>query len=207
MRVHETRRVPPAKEIEELPVTTVGRTLVDLAGVVSASRLERAFEDAERLRILDVADIDPIPGRTGEANIRALIIEHRTVGETKEELERRFAAFIRGEGLPWPVFNTLVEGIYVDVLWREARVVVELDSYEYHGKARKPFENDRDKDIRLLVAGYTPIRVTSRKLDRREELRAQLGALLASGPARSWDATAAGSRDRSRSGRRSRPWR
>jgi very-short-patch-repair endonuclease len=176
--VHRTRRVPPATRVEGIPVTTLGRTLVDLADVVSSRRLERALEDAERLRILNVSDIHPIPGRRGEANVRALLAQNRAPAETKSELERRFARFLRDHGLPWPVFNTLVAGIEVDVLWREQRVVVELDSWEYHGRARKPFEDDRDKDIRLLLAGYRTIRVTSRKLDRPAELAAQLRELL-----------------------------
>jgi very-short-patch-repair endonuclease len=160
----------------------VGRTLVDLAQVVSADRLERAFADAERLRILDLSDVHPIPGRKGEANLRRVLAGLRSA-DTQRGLEQRFAAFLRDYGFPWPTFNTLVEGILVDVFWPEHMLIVELDSYEYHGRARKPFEDDRAKSNALQLAGYRVIRVTSRMLDRPEELREQLAALFASGRA------------------------
>jgi very-short-patch-repair endonuclease len=175
--IHQTRRLPPTVINEGIRVTTLGRTLVDLADVLSASRLEAAFADAERLRLLDLADIRPIPGRRGEGNLTR-VLAGLLSAETKSELERRFAVFLRDYGLPWPVFNTLVDGIEVDVLWPDRRLIVELDSYEYHGRARKPFEDDRDRDIRLQLAGYTVIRVTSRKLDRQGELAQQLERLL-----------------------------
>lgn len=151
------RLAPPITVIDGISVTTLGRTLVDLADVLSETRLERAFADAEPLRVLNLGDIEPIPGRPGAARLRR-VMAGLLSADTKSELERRFAAFLRDSGLPWPVFNTLVEGIEVDVLWRDQRVVVELDSYEYHGRARMPFEEDREKDIRFQLAGYTVIR-------------------------------------------------
>ena len=178
IQVHETRRIPPATTRDNIPLTTLGRTLVDLADVVSRPRLERAFDDAERLQILDVNAIHPIPGRMGTKAITALITERRIIPETKSELERRFAEFIREAGLPWPVFNTLVEEIEVDVLWRDQRLVVELDSWEYH-RTRKAFEDDRAKEPILRLAEYNIIRVTSRRLtDDRPALLAQIRTFL-----------------------------
>jgi very-short-patch-repair endonuclease len=165
--VHRTRR-PPAR----------------------ATRLERAFEDAERLRLLDIRDVAPIPGRRGTDNLLRVLAGLRP-GETLSELELRFKRFLREYGLPWPVFNTLVEGILVDAFWPEEKVIAELDSYEFHGKARKPFEDDREKSNRLQLADYKVIRVTSRMLDRPAELALDLRRALstpaasASGPARS----------------------
>jgi very-short-patch-repair endonuclease len=182
--VHRTRRPPPATALDGIPVTSLGRTLVDLATVVSARRLERAFADAERLGILDMDEVRPIPGR------RRLDLDPVSA-DTQSELERRFARFLRDTGLPRPLFNTLVERILVDAFWPEQKVVVELDSYEFHGKARKPFEDDREKSNRLQLAEYKVIRVTSRMLDNPVELVVQLRRALsrpaasASGPARS----------------------
>ena len=47
----------------------------------------------------------------------------------------------------------LVEGELVDALWREERVIVEADGYEFH-KSRARFEADRRRDAKLLLAGY-----------------------------------------------------
>jgi very-short-patch-repair endonuclease len=178
--VHRTRAIPPADRVlrDSIPITSLGRTLVDLADVVTRARLERAFDDAERLGILNVAEVHPIPGRAGTNAITSLVTERRMVPETKSELERRFAAFIREEGLPWPVFNTLVEGFEVDVLWREQKLIVELDSWEYH-RTRKAFEDDRAKEPILRLAGYEVIRVTSHRLTHdRATLLAQITAFL-----------------------------
>jgi very-short-patch-repair endonuclease len=188
--VHRTRRHPSGTTRDAIPVTSLGRTLVDLADVVTTSRLERAFEDAERLELLDVADVQPIAGRRGLSRLQEVLASLRP-GETKSEMERRFKQFLRDEGFPWPLFNTLVEGILVDAYWPDQALIIELDSWEFHGKARKPFEDDREKSNRLQLAGYRVMRITSRMLDQPDELAAQLALALsrpvasASGPARS----------------------
>jgi putative AbiEi antitoxin of type IV toxin-antitoxin system len=177
IKLHETRRLPAMTVIDGIPVTTLGRTLVDLADVLSHTRLEMAFADAERLRILDLAAIHPISGRKGRKRLEA-VLAGLVTADTQPGLEQRFAAFLRDYGFPWPVFNTLVEGILVDVFWPLHKVIVELDSYEYHGKARKPFEDDRAKSNKLQLEHYKVIRVTSRMLDRPDELAAQLTKAL-----------------------------
>ena len=150
---------------------------MDLADVVSATRLERAFEDAERLQLLDLADVQPIAGRPGSVNLRQALAGLRP-GETKSELERRFKQFLRDYGFLWPGFNTLVEGVLVDAYWPAHKLVIELDSWEFHGKARKPFEEDRAKGNALQLLGYRVFRVNSRMLDRPDELAAQLNTAI-----------------------------
>jgi hypothetical protein len=177
IHLHETRRPPATTLIERIPTTTVSRTLVDLADVLSHTRLEMAFADAERLRILDLADVNPIPGRTGRKRLES-VLGGLFSADTQPGLEQRFAIFLRDYGFPWPVFNTLVQGILVDVFWPAQKVIVELDSYEHHGKARKPFEDDRAKSNRLQLDEYKVLRVTSRMLDRPDELASQLAAAL-----------------------------
>lgn len=46
-----------------------------------------------------------------------------------------------------------------DVLFEQARVVVEFDGYEVHSK-REVFASDRRRQNRLVLAGYTVLRVT-----------------------------------------------
>ena len=177
--VHRTRRAAPAAIRRGIPVTGLGRTLVDLADVVTVNRLERAFEDAERLEILDLAAVQPIAGRRGLGNLQRVLAGLRP-GETKSEMERRFKQFLRDEGFLWPLFNHLVEGILVDVYWPQYKLVIELDSWDFHGKARKPFEDDRAKSNELQLKRYRILRVTSRMLDRPDELAAQLRVALGS---------------------------
>jgi predicted transcriptional regulator of viral defense system len=54
--IHRTRHLPPEHRIERsgIPVTTVGRTLLDLAAMLPPKRLRFAVEAADRLGLLDV---------------------------------------------------------------------------------------------------------------------------------------------------------
>jgi very-short-patch-repair endonuclease/predicted transcriptional regulator of viral defense system len=170
-------------EREGIRITTVARTLLDLAEVVPQRRLAKALENAERLRLFDLAAVHDVlqknPGRHGQRPLRALLSQYTPVPLTRSELEEAFWELLKVEGLPLPATNALAAGIYeVDALWERQRLVVELDSWEYHG-ARAAFERDRDRDIELRLAGYTPIRVTAWRLTRdRERLVRQLTALL-----------------------------
>ena len=68
--------------------------------------------------------------------------------------------------------------IKADCLWREERLIVELDSRTHHHTVRA-FERDRDRDRRALVAGWSTIRVTWRMLDLQSgELERDLTRLL-----------------------------
>ncbi len=69
----------------------------------------------------------------------------------------------RKAGLPLPTINARVEGYEVDALWRSARLIVELDSWDFH-RTRAAFERDRARDAVLQVAGYRVLRVSYRRL-------------------------------------------
>jgi very-short-patch-repair endonuclease len=155
-----------------IPVASVSLALLGLAQMLRPSDVERALENAERLRILDMRAVDLITrryrGYRGVALLRALVIGAREPEDVREELERRFAAFCRRHRLPRPVFNTLVEGFLVDVLWREKRLIIELDSWQHHSQ-RGPFERDRARDATLQLAGYMVLRITWRRLTEEPE--------------------------------------
>ena len=189
--IHATRRLEAGDRavIDGIPVTSLARTLLDLAGVLSRDRFERAFDEAERLRLLDVralsAQADANPGRRGLRVIRALIAERRVVPEdTRSALERDFARFCRKRGLPMPAFNVLVCGFLVDAVWLKERVVIELDGYAFHDRTRRSFEDDRRRDAKLQAARFKLARVTHRRLHREpDDLEADLRRLLRrSGP-------------------------
>jgi very-short-patch-repair endonuclease len=166
--VHRTRNLhrEDRKVRERIPVTSVARTLVDLAEVVRPAQLERALEEAERLRLFDLRAIgERYWGRRGLRPLRALLAEAGVAAEpTRSKLERRFLALCREEDLPAPAVNMFVAGFEVDVLWAEQRLVVELDGYAFHGN-RPAFERDRVRDAALQLAGYRVLRVTHRRLE------------------------------------------
>jgi very-short-patch-repair endonuclease len=179
----------PADEITEvdgIPVTTVARTLLDLAAILNRHQLERAIEQAEALRLSDatplVALVTRYPGRRGTAVLKAIIgAENRTAGMTRSELEERFLRFLAERELPLPRTNVWLQigedWIEVDCVWPEQRVVAELDSWTYHG-TRAAFRRDRARDRRLKVAGWQPIRITSWDIgEQPHALEAELRAL------------------------------
>ncbi len=164
--LHRSRNLTPAEITthDGFPVTTVERTLVDLAAVLSERELERAFEQALRLRVLDMSRLRLIPGRKGTGRLRGLIAAHDPeVLHTRAELERRFHTFIRAHRLPQPAVNASIAGYEVDALWPDQDLIVELDGYEFHG-GLSAFEDDHRKTAALQLAGYTVVRITWRML-------------------------------------------
>jgi hypothetical protein len=168
------------------PVTTVARTLFDLAEVAPYETLKGAAEESDRLKLLRLRELEAVcergRGRRALRPARRLLEELRVPNEGRSPLEIRFAAFLREHGLPQPIQNPHVLGHEVDALWPAAKLVVELDSWEHHGH-RTAFERDRARDPKLLIAGYRTIRVTHRRLDREaEQLAAEIRQLLAPPP-------------------------
>lgn len=169
-------------------MTTVPRTLFDLAAVLHVDAVEQALRQSERLRLHDSLSLDDLlsryPRRRGNRTICECLRRRRELpaGVTREALEARFLAFLARHDLPRPRLNawiTLDSHRYqVDCLWPEQRITVELDGYETHG-TWSAFQGDRDRDRRLLAAGYRGPRVTWHHLDEiPEEIAADLRALL-----------------------------
>jgi very-short-patch-repair endonuclease len=196
-RVHGPERVvthhralPQDERTRErgIPVTTVPRTLLDLATALEPRQVERAMEEAENRRLSDPLSLPDLvkryPGHRGTGVIRS-ILELDTIGTTytRSELEEAFLVFVRAHALPSPELNVDLEirpgqWIEADCVWRARRVVVELDGRHVHG-GPQAFERDRAKDRALTVAGWTVIRVTWRHLhDEPLRLAADIRALL-----------------------------
>lgn len=183
--------VLPADEVGErdgIPVSTVPRTIFDLAAIESTTGVERALRQQERLRLYDVLSLDHLleryPRHRGNRVVRECLRRLRDLpdGATREELESGFLAFLDRYGFPRPRLNAWVaigsRRYQVDCLWPLQRVVVELDGYATHG-TRYAFEGDRDRDRRLLAAGYRGPRITWRHLhETPAEVAADLRTLL-----------------------------
>jgi very-short-patch-repair endonuclease len=186
--------VLPADEVtmsDRIPVTTVPRTLFDLAAVLRIDAVEYALRQSERLRLHDVLSLEDLlaryPRHRGNRTIRECLRRRRELpaGVTREALEARFLAFLTQHGLPRPRLNAWItlgpRRYQVDCLWPEQRVIVELDGYETHG-TWSAFQSDRDRDRRLIVAGYRNTRVTWHHLHEiPEEIAIDLRATLSAG--------------------------
>jgi very-short-patch-repair endonuclease len=166
----------------KIPVTTAARTLFDLAEVVEFSRLKQAWEEADRLKLLRLADVERVcargRGRRALRPIRLLLASATAPTTQRSPLEERFQDFCAERRVPLPSTNVLVLGHEVDALWPEAKLIAELDSWEFH-RHRAAFNRDRANDSAHLVAGYRTIRVTHERLDSEADtLHAELRVLL-----------------------------
>jgi very-short-patch-repair endonuclease/predicted transcriptional regulator of viral defense system len=158
-----------------IPVTTVARTIFDLASVTNDRQVERAVNEAELLRLWDGVGLSELverfPRTRGASRARRALERRRETGTTmtRSDLEERFLALVRDLSLPSPEVNAplRVSGhdYEIDFLWRAQRLAVELDGRETHGTARA-FEEDRERDRILTAAGWRPVRFTWRQMHR-----------------------------------------
>jgi very-short-patch-repair endonuclease len=166
VRLHRSP-VHPADVVRRqgVPVTRPARTLLDFAAIAAPLLLERAVEDALRRRLVSRPELEAqlVNGRPGSGPLRRLLAREEGPALTRSEAERRLLALVRAAGLPAPEHNVLVKGIEVDLLWREQRLVVEVDGFAYHS-GRAAFERDRVRDARLVAIGIRVMRVTWRQI-------------------------------------------
>jgi Transcriptional regulator, AbiEi antitoxin len=148
------RRAGPieATECLGIAVTTVPRTLIDLAAVLTPDALARACHEAGVRYGTTPAQVDAIlrPNAPGAGRLRAVL-----EGDTKvtlSKLERRFLEVLTEHGLPLPETNRPAGTRRVDCRWPEHRLTVELDSYKYH-RSRHAWEQDHHREREAHARG------------------------------------------------------
>jgi very-short-patch-repair endonuclease len=191
LRIHYVRAIQPDEigTLDGIPITSPARTVLDLASRLSFDDLEQLIAQAHAQRVVHRGPAplssDPSsrcarlaqpasPARTGSAPARI-----------RSRAERRLLGLLRNVNLPAPEVNVRLGKYVPDFLWREQRVIVEVDSFQFHS-GRTRFESDRRRDQDLAVAGYIVLRVTWRQLtDDTEGVVKRLGVVLqrASAPA------------------------
>jgi hypothetical protein len=146
-------------------VTSPARTVLDCALGLNDKALTRAISDLRHARVLHIpalADaVERFPTHAGTRRVKAAL---RTPGgPTRSEFEDAFPAFCGYYDLPEPVMAPTVAGYEVDAFFRAERVIVELDSWEFHS-GRDAFETDRNRDADTLAAGHVTVRITWERL-------------------------------------------
>ena len=137
-----------------IPVTTVPRTLVDLAAVLPLADLARACHEAGVRYRTTPADVEAVlarrPNCRGAGKLRRVL--RGEVRVTLSKLERRFLSLLRDAGLVLPETNRPAGGRRVDCRWPEQRLTVELDSYRFH-HSRHAWEQDRRREREARARG------------------------------------------------------
>jgi very-short-patch-repair endonuclease len=171
IRLHQTRSLPEEHVTVEIgiPVTTLERTLLDTAARLDARQLEHDLVEADRSRRLRwpklwQAITEHGRGRKGVKRLKRVAAQaDPRFADAVSASEVDFLILCREEGLKMPQVNVLVEGKRVDFYWPERRLIVEADSYGFHGDPAA-FEKDHQSTVDLEVAGYRVHRTTYKML-------------------------------------------
>lgn len=153
-----------------IPVTSVTRTLLDVAGILGRRELETVFAKGERTGQVDSVSLlgllDRRPRRPGAPVLRELASAATGPALTRSPLEREFLLLIDRGGLPAPHTNVTFGPYELDGLWPDVGLAVELDGFAHH-RTRGRFEGDKQKDSWLLSRGITVLRLSWRQITQR----------------------------------------
>jgi very-short-patch-repair endonuclease len=179
---HERRHLGRADtRIRDLvPVTSPSLTLLDLAVVLPPIELDRAIDEARSRRLTSQSELAACV-RRHQGHHGVGLIERRLrddTGFSRSEAERLLLRLIEDAGLPRPLRNARVEGLEVDFLWPDLRLVVEMDGYRWHS-SRAQLNRDRERDSILTARGYRVLRISYDQLRNPPRLIARLAATIA----------------------------
>ena len=166
IRRHRVKELPrqDVTTINGLKLTSIARTICDLAATESARDTERAFQEALfRDKTIDralAAVLKHERRRRGAPVIRSLLHDPRL---TRSDRERRILKLIAQAQLPRPLTNVPLHGYVADVFWPEHNLILEFDGWQGHGH-RLAFESNRKRDQVMLAAGLRTLRVTDCQL-------------------------------------------
>ncbi len=187
LRVHRTTLRPADTTIiDVIPVTSLARTLLDLAAVLKPHQLARAIEAAERQRLLDYTPLHALltsnPRRPRARNLRAALATYREGTGTESDYEALLLHVCATHGLPLPQMDAALTlrddtTIRPDAYWPAHRLVVEVDGDDWHAhRSARRRDHARDADIQAL--GLMVVRVLADDLKHRPAEPAQLLAEL-----------------------------
>jgi very-short-patch-repair endonuclease len=164
-----------------MPLTSPPRTILDMAALLGANSLEHLVAEASYRGLAGEEELhDQLqrnPGRRGLAALRSVLGLPGGPMRTRSGGERALLRLLRRHGIEGLEANARVAGYEVDLLWREEKIVIELDGWEGHS-GRAAFERDRLKWARLGAAGFRVMPVTARQI--RDEPEGVIRRLVAS---------------------------
>jgi very-short-patch-repair endonuclease len=147
---------------EDLWLSSPARVCLEIAAT-SPSELPGVIDAGLANRRLTRREIEAVlgrhAGRRGAARLAAILGDESAMTITRSRAEKAFLKLIRDARLPVPEANVRLGPYSPDFVWREQRLIVELDSYGFHG-GPEAFQNDREKDFFYRGAGFDVLRPT-----------------------------------------------
>ena len=176
--VHNTRAIHPDDryEVDGIPTTSVARTIVDLAAVLTDRRLTAVVNEAEVLRVFDLTKIEQAlerrPAPAGTRRLQRILAAYTDPpGYSTSKAERLLLSLCKRHGLPQPS-RVFIQGKELDFFWADARLALEVDGQAFH-KTRRAFQEDRRRDRQLAAVGIQVARVTWADLTTAPEVLAE----------------------------------
>ncbi len=171
IHTHRSRTLTPEDARIELNIPTVSaaRAIFEIAPRLSDRQLTRAVQDARRAGHIKPTALSTLVLRC--PRLQQLVDPKQN--PTRSALEDVLIPWLKQHGLPIPIINTRVNGYEVDALYPEHKVIVELDSWEYHSE-HPQFLSDRERDAHHLAYGYPTVRITEDRVTDHEAQRLRI---------------------------------
>jgi hypothetical protein len=175
LEIHRSTTLAPQDitVIDGIPVTTIARTLMDLAAVLPRRGVERALDHAAQHEVLDLTRVRDViernPHSKGARRLKRILADYLLDAPTENNFEELFLKLCRDYKLPLPERQVYIDPgddepiIRGDFVWREQRLIVETDGRQTHS-THGAFESDRRRDQRLTLAGWRVLRITWKQL-------------------------------------------
>lgn len=150
-------------ELRGIPITTVARTLVDLAREVSERALARALREAVRLHLITLDALgDALAayrGRRGSGRLAAAVDRYTglPLERARSGAEVRALELLREAGHPLPTLNARIAGEEADLSWPPYMLIIEIDGGPFHMDVGE----DARKQAAWEAAGWTVRRIPS----------------------------------------------
>ncbi|HUA69461.1 MAG TPA: DUF559 domain-containing protein [Solirubrobacteraceae bacterium] len=157
---------------KDLPMTTIEQALLDFAARAPLERVRYALSVADYLQVLDLPALQVIAGtgRAGSTKLRNALKRHEPkLARTRSPLERLFLPFCEKHGIPLPDdLNVWIEGVLVDAVWWDQRLIVELDGKDNHSSWAQ-IQRDRSNEMRLRAARFDVRRYGTAQIEEQPE--------------------------------------
>jgi very-short-patch-repair endonuclease len=164
IRVHRIRTIDDRelRRREGLWVSSPARLCLEIAAS-SPADLPDVIDAGLANRLLNRREVEAMLGRhrgqRGAARLAAVLGDESAMTITRSRAEKAMLKLIRDARLPQPEVNVRLGPYKPDFMWRSHQLIVELDSYGFHG-GPGGFQNDREKDLYYRDAGFDVLRFT-----------------------------------------------
>jgi very-short-patch-repair endonuclease len=165
LRVHRIKAIDRGelRRYEDLWVSSPARAVLEVAAVGTRDELVDVIDAGLALRRFTAGDLKAVltrhKGRRGTGRLAEVIADDTAMAISRSRAEKALLRLIRDAGLPMPQTNVPFGRYEADFVWREQKLIVELDSATYHS-GPGAFHRDREKDLVFRGAGFDVMRPT-----------------------------------------------